>query len=114
MDTRDLTDLVRFSPDGPETQAVFESDLLWAQLACLDRAQQLGPITDHRSDGMFTIVAGEVVVQVGRKRRRLAQWGTVLVPAGSEVTVTNASTDPAVLLLVAAPPPTRPVTESPP
>jgi hypothetical protein len=42
---------------------------------------------------------------VDRKRKRLKQWGTVLVPAGAELVVTNASYDPAVVLLVTAPPP---------
>ena len=53
------------------------------------------------------MVAGEVVIQVTRSRKRLRQWATVLVPAGDEVTLTNASADPAVVLIVAAPPPAR-------
>lgn len=110
METRDLTDLVDFSPDGPLTQPLLESERLWSQVACLDRNQQIGPIADPDSDGLFTVVAGQVVVQVGRRRKRVSQWGTVLVPAGAEVTVTNASADPAVVLIVAAPPPMdRPV-----
>jgi quercetin dioxygenase-like cupin family protein len=110
METRDLTDLVDFSPDGPLTRPLLESERLWSQLLCLERTQRLGPIADPHSDGLFTVVAGEVVVQVDRGRKRLSQWGTVLVPAGAQVTVSNASTDPAVVLIVAAPPPaSRPV-----
>jgi quercetin dioxygenase-like cupin family protein len=57
-------------------------------------------------------VAGEVAVQVDRGRERLAQWGSVLIPAGSNLAVRNASDEPAVVLLVAAPPPTpRPIAE---
>ncbi|MBI4259937.1 MAG: cupin domain-containing protein [Actinobacteria bacterium] len=107
MDTRSLTDLVSFSPDGPSTAPVLESERLWSQLICLDRNQRLGPIVDAASDGLFLVVAGEVVVQVDRGRRRLAQWSTAFAPAGSEVVVSNASPDPAVLLIVAAPPPAR-------
>jgi quercetin dioxygenase-like cupin family protein len=110
VETRSLTDLVRFAPDGPNSETVFETAHLWSQLVCLDRNQHLGPISDPDSDGLFTVVAGEVVVQLNRRRRRLGQWDTVLVPAGDEITVTNASADPAVVLVVAAPPPTpRPV-----
>jgi hypothetical protein len=36
----------------------------------------------------------------------MKQWDSLLVPAGSELTLKNASPDPAVVLLVAAPPPT--------
>jgi quercetin dioxygenase-like cupin family protein len=107
METRDLTDLVHFFPDRPRAETLFETDRLWSQLVCLDRGQALGPITDRSADGLFTVVAGEVVIQVSRSRKRLRQWATVLVPAGDEVTVTNASADPAVVLIVAAPPPAR-------
>ena len=110
METRDLKELVQFSPEGPARHALFETGRIWSQLVCLDRGQQLGPIRDPASDGVFTVVAGRVVVQIDRRRRRLDQWGSALVPAGSDITVTNAGGDPAVLLVVAAPPPPpRPV-----
>jgi mannose-6-phosphate isomerase-like protein (cupin superfamily) len=105
VETKDLTDLVHFSPDGPATHELFESERLWSQVVCLERNQQLGPITDGHADGLFVVVAGEAVVQVDRNRRRLKQWGSALVRAASEVTVTNASAEPAVLLVVTAPPP---------
>ena len=61
----------------------------------------VGPTND---DGLSRMT---VVVQVDRRRKRLEQWGTTLVPAGSELTITNATPEPAVVLLVAAPPPTK-------
>ena len=58
------------------------------------------------------LLAGEIAVQVGRGRKRMGQWGSTLVPAGSELTIRNASIEPAVILIVAAPPPTpRPISE---
>ena len=42
---------------------------------------------------------------VDGKRKRLEQWGTVLVSAGAEVSVTNASVEPLVVFLMTAPPP---------
>lgn len=107
MKARNLTDLVRFSEDGPHHETLHESERLWSEVVCLERNQQLGPITDPDSDAICTVIAGEVAVQVDRGRKRLPQWGSVLVPAGSELVVKNASTEPAVVLLVAAPPPTR-------
>jgi mannose-6-phosphate isomerase-like protein (cupin superfamily) len=106
VENRNLTRFVHFSPDNVNRESVFETDHLWTEVLCLDRNQAVGPITDMSSDAVFTILAGEGVFLVDGKRKRLEQWGTVLVPAGSEVTVTNASVDPLVLLLVAAPPPT--------
>jgi len=52
------------------------------------------------------VVAGRVAIQVDKGRKRLDQWGTALIPAGSELTIRNASEEPAVIVLIAAPPPT--------
>jgi mannose-6-phosphate isomerase-like protein (cupin superfamily) len=97
--------MVHFSPDGVRRETVFETDHLWSQILCFERNQSLGPVMDPEADAMFTIVAGEAVFQVDGDRRRMKQWASVLVPAGAELTVTNASTEPLVVLLVAAPPP---------
>jgi quercetin dioxygenase-like cupin family protein len=106
MDAKDLRDLVRFSEEGPRHQPLFESDHLWSEVVCLQGAQGLGPISDPDSDAICTVVAGRVAVQLDRGRKRLGQWGTVLIPAGSELTIRNASEEPAVIVLIAAPPPT--------
>src|SRR3989442_7438191 len=105
MKAKNLKDLVAFSGKGPTHNSVFESDRLWSELVCLERNQQIGPINDRDSDALFLVVAGDVVVQLDRPRKRLSQWGSVLVPAGTDLVVTNASDEPAVVLLVAAPPP---------
>lgn len=105
MEARDIRDLVAFDPEHVTRTTLFETGKLWSEVACLDRNQSLGPITDPEADAIFTVVAGEAVFTIGRRRQRLKQWRVVLVPAGSEVTVTNASTEPLVLLVVASPPP---------
>ena len=108
METKDLRELVSFSPEQPAKHSVLETGRIWSQLLCLERNQQLGPMSDPGSDALFTVVAGKVVLQADRKRSRLGQWEVAVVPAGSAVTVTNASEDPAVVLIVTAPPPARP------
>ncbi|MDP9295830.1 MAG: hypothetical protein M3O88_03920 [Actinomycetota bacterium] len=105
MKAKNLRDLVRFSSKAPIRTTLYETGQLWSELLCMERNQQVGPLGDLRSDAVCTVVAGDVVVQIGRARKRLAQWGTVLVPAGSQLVVTNATEEPAVVLLVAAPPP---------
>ncbi len=107
MHARDLRDLVRFDEEAPRHETLFESAHLWSEVVCLDRNQIVGPISDPDSDALVLIVTGRVVVQVDRGRKRLEQWETSVVPAGSELTVTNATGDPAVVLVVAAPPPVR-------
>jgi hypothetical protein len=107
VEAKDLRDLVHFSEEGPRHSTVVESTHLWSEVVCLDRAQELGPISDRDSDALCVLLAGEVAVQIDKGRKRLQQWGTVLVPSGSELTIRNASIEPSVILLVAAPPPTR-------
>ncbi len=106
MKTKRLTDLVHFSEEGPRHQTLYESDHLWSEVVCFERNQVLGPIGDPDSDAICTVIAGEVAVQVDRTRKRLGEWGSALIPAGAELIVRNASPEPAVILLVAAPPPT--------
>lgn len=105
MQTTSITDLVRFDDAGPTKQTIFETEHIWSELLCLGRNQRTEPMSDPEADAVLTLVAGEAVFQVGGKRKRLKQWGSVLVPAGSTLVVTNASPDPAVLLVVTAPPP---------
>lgn len=105
MRTRDLTDLVRFDEDLARTEVLYETAQLWSQVICLQEAQGLGPMTDTRSDGLLIVLSGEVAVQVAKGRARMRRWHSVTVPAGDDLTVKNASDEPAVVLLVVAPPP---------
>jgi redox-sensitive bicupin YhaK (pirin superfamily) len=105
MEPVDLKDLVAFEDDGPTHRTVAETERLWSELVCLQGPQSVGPIGDEDSDALCVVVAGRVVAQVDRSRTRLSQWQTLAVPAGSSLTLTNASEEPSVVLLVAAPPP---------
>jgi mannose-6-phosphate isomerase-like protein (cupin superfamily) len=105
VENRSLKRFVRFSPDGVTRETIYETGRLWTQILCFERNQSIGPVTDPDSDAVFTIVAGEAIFLVDGRRKRLEQWSTVMVPAGTQVSVTNASADPLVILLVAAPPP---------
>ncbi len=105
MDSADLRDLVAFEEGQVVRRTVFESDRMLTQLLCLDRSRRYGPVSDPGSDAVMTVVAGEAVFQVDRRRKRLQQWGSVLVPAGAQVTVANASPEPLVVLVNVAPPP---------
>lgn len=106
MDTADLRDLVEFEEGRVVQRTVFETERLWAQLLCIDRGRSYGPASDPEADAVMTVVAGEAAIQVDRARKRLKQWGAVLVPAGAQVVVTNASPEPLVVLMTASPPPT--------
>jgi glyoxylate utilization-related uncharacterized protein len=105
MKTKDIRDLVWFSDDDARTETLFETDRLWSQVVCLQHAQGIGPVTDTRSDAIVTVLAGEIAVQSGKGRARMAQWESIVVPAGTDLTLRNASAEPSVVLMVLAPPP---------
>ena len=105
MLTKSLKDLVHFDPEDVRREALFETDNLFSEVLCFDGKQHVGPLEDPISDALFTVLAGEGRFNVGRRSRTMRQWGTVLVPAGSEVTVINLHDEPLVVLLVASPPP---------
>jgi glyoxylate utilization-related uncharacterized protein len=105
MDTRTVTDLVWFDEEGARTEVLHETPQLFSQIVCLQHAQGVGPMRDAAADGLVIVLSGEVAAQVGKSRARLRQWASVIVPAGDELTLRNASDDPSVVLLVLAPPP---------
>jgi glyoxylate utilization-related uncharacterized protein len=105
MKPRDIRDLVWFADDEARHETLFESTHLWSQVVCLQGAQSIGPMTDVDADAIVTVLAGEVAAQIGKARARMGQWGSALVEHGEELTLRNASEEPAVVLLVLAPPP---------
>jgi glyoxylate utilization-related uncharacterized protein len=105
MQRRNVTDLVYFDEEHARTEVLHESPHLFSQVICLQEAQGVGPMSDAAADGLAVVLAGEVAAQVGKSRARLRQWESVLVPAGEELTLRNASEEPSVVLLVLAPPP---------
>jgi len=105
METRIVTDLVYFNEESARTEVLHETERLFSQVICLQGAQGVGPMSDAAADGLVIVVTGEVAAQVGKARERLQRWASVIVPAGEELTLRNASEEPAVVLLVLAPPP---------
>jgi mannose-6-phosphate isomerase-like protein (cupin superfamily) len=105
VDTADLRDLVEFAEGEVIRRDVFESEHLWSQVICVDHNRSYGPVSDPQADAMLTILAGEAVFLVDKHRKRMKQWGSVLVPAGSDLLLTNASPEPLVILMITAPPP---------
>ena len=94
MKTRDIRDLVHFDDDEPHQETLSETEHLWTRVVCLQGNQVLGPMGDTTSDAFLTVLAGEVAAQIDTGRARLKQWESATVPAGSELTLRNASEEP--------------------
>jgi glyoxylate utilization-related uncharacterized protein len=105
METRSLTDLLRFDDDAARTEVLAETSTLWSQVICLQGAQGVGPMSDPDAEGLLLVLAGEVAVQVGKARSRMPQWQTTTIPPGEDLTIRNASPEPGVVLLILSPPP---------
>ncbi len=105
MDAADLRDFIEFEEGAVVRRTVFETPRLWSQTVCIDRNASYGPVSDSAADALLTILAGEAVFLVDRSRKRLKQWGSVVVPARAELVITNASSEPLVVLMIVAPPP---------
>ena len=105
MKTRDIRDLVQFGDDDARQATLSETEHLWTRVVCLQGNQGVGPMGDASSDAFLTVLAGEVAAQMDKSRARMKQWDSATVPAGSELTLHNASDEPSVVLLVVAPPP---------
>jgi len=105
MKTRNVTDLIYFDEEAARTEILHETEQLFSQVICLQEAQGIGPMSDAKAEGLLVVLSGEVAAQIGRNRARMKQWASATVPAGDELTIRNASTDPSVVLLVLAPPP---------
>jgi quercetin dioxygenase-like cupin family protein len=105
MKATDIRDLVHFADDSARRSTLFESKHLWSEVICLEGSQSVGPMADEGSDAIVTVLAGEVAAQVDSRRVRMRQWEALLVPAGGELTIKNASPEPTVVLLVLSPPP---------
>ena len=104
MEKRNLTKLVEFSDAGAHQETVFRTEHLRSEIICLDKNQETDPMTDPGADAMFTVIAGEVVVYVDRRFKRFKQWDATVASAASAVVIKNAASEPAVVLVVAAPP----------
>ena len=107
MKTLNLTDLVRFGEEA-HVEVLAETGRLFSQVVCLQESQSFGPAADPTCDALVTVLAGEVAAQVGKGRARMKQWEAVVADAGQELSLRNASEEPAVVLLVLAPPPPAP------
>jgi quercetin dioxygenase-like cupin family protein len=105
MQSRSLKDLVHFDPEDVRRETLFETGNLFSEVLCFDAKQHVGPMEDPDADAVFTVLAGEGRFNVGRRSRTLRQWGSLLVPAGEQITVINLHDEPMVVLMVASPPP---------
>jgi glyoxylate utilization-related uncharacterized protein len=102
MERKNLQGLVSFNEGGANHAEMLSSDLLYSEVISLQQNQETSKLGNGGSDAVFVVVAGEIVIYIDRKIKRLHHWDSALALAGSEVVIKNATGEPAIVLMVAS------------
>jgi quercetin dioxygenase-like cupin family protein len=105
MERRKLADLIAFDPARMAKHRLFETDRTLTDLYCLDPGQEQLVHVHEASDKVVVVMAGRVLATVGDDSGEVAQYETVLCPAGEKHAFKNLGPDPAVLLVFLGPRP---------
>jgi mannose-6-phosphate isomerase-like protein (cupin superfamily) len=103
MEVRRLGDIIAFDERRMLKHRVFETDRTLTDLYCLDPNQEQLLLVHEASDKVVVVMAGRVLVRVEDESAEIAQYETVLVPAGAKHSLKNLGPDPVVLLVFLAP-----------
>jgi mannose-6-phosphate isomerase-like protein (cupin superfamily) len=103
MEVRKLGEIIAFDDRRMRKHRVFETDRTLTDLYCLDPNQEQLLLVHEASDKVVVVMAGRVLVRVEDETAEIAQYETVLVPAGAKHSLKNLGPDPVVLLVFLAP-----------
>lgn len=100
----DLRDYVDFAPDRANRVRVFATDVLTADLWCLE-PRQATPVLQHEGvDVAYTVLGGTGWFVTDEGEVGLGPMGSLLVPAGVAHGIDNRTTDPVIVLAAGSPP----------
>lgn len=105
METRDLKEARRFSPEKMVKASLFATERLFYDLYCLEPGQAQKVHAHEGSDKVYLVLEGRAAVTVAGEERSLGPDEAVLAPAGQPHGVRNAGDGRLVLLVVMSPPP---------
>jgi mannose-6-phosphate isomerase-like protein (cupin superfamily) len=103
MEVRKLGEIIAFDDRRMGKHRIFETDRTLTDLYCLDPNQEQLLLVHEASDKVVVVMAGRVLVRVEEETAEIAQYETVLVPAGAKHSLKNLGPDPVVLLVFLAP-----------
>lgn len=105
METKDLKQARKFSPEKMTKCGLFATERLYYDLYCLEPGQAQKVHAHAGSDKVYLVLDGCAVVTVAGEERELGPEEAVLARAGQPHGVRNESGTRAVLLVVTTPPP---------
>jgi quercetin dioxygenase-like cupin family protein len=102
-----VRDFVKFSPEKMSKVAVASTARVQVDLYCLAPGQSQKAHTHADLDKIYYVLEGEGRFLLGRATETLRAGEAVVVPSGVEHGLENAGSDPLLVLVVVAPPPTH-------
>ena len=105
MQIATVAEKIRFADGKMQKIGLLETDRFFLDLYCLKPGQAQKLHTHESSDKVYYVLDGRASVRVGTEQHDLADGQAVLVPAGQEHGVTNASGEPLTLLVFMTPKP---------
>ena len=91
MQTQNLKDARRFSPDKMVKASLFQTERLFYDLYCLEPGQAQKVHSHANSDKVYLVLEGIARVTIGDEAREMAPEDCALAPAGVAHGVRNAS-----------------------
>ena len=107
MQIATVTEKIRFADEKMQKIGLLETDRFFLDLYCLKPGQAQKLHTHASSDKVYYVLKGQATVRVGADQHDLTHGQAVLVPAGQEHGVTNASGEPLMLLVFVTPKPSH-------
>jgi quercetin dioxygenase-like cupin family protein len=102
-----VRDLVKFAPEKMSKVAVASTARVQVDLYCLAPGQFQKAHTHADLDKIYYVLEGEGRFLLGGARETLRAGEAMVAPAGVEHGLQNAGSDPLLVLVVVAPPPTH-------
>jgi len=102
-----VADHVKFHPDKLAKIALAGTARFQLDLYCVGPGQAQKPHTHAAQDKVYYVLGGAGRFSLGEREETLKEGEALVAPAGVEHGLSNSGTDPLLILVLVAPPPTH-------
>jgi quercetin dioxygenase-like cupin family protein len=107
MDVQHLSSFASFAEDKLKKHNLFTTPRFFLDVYCLQPGQAQKPHAHADADKVYVVLEGTCRFTVGDEEATHGPGAAILAPAGSPHGVRNDSAEPARLLVMMTPPPTK-------
>jgi mannose-6-phosphate isomerase-like protein (cupin superfamily) len=105
METKSISNLVRFSDEKMQKISLFDSEKYFCDLYCLKPGQDQRIHSHSESDKIYFVLSGRATFHIAGEEKDLGSGETVIARRGQEHGVRNASAEELVVLVFMTPKP---------